>query len=74
MVSWETNDKNPSFKTLSLQPREQSHAFHEDKSPEPKNSISYKEVSLTKDSGIDEKCYLRLSGHALCIFLYLAPI
>lgn len=74
MVSWETNDKNSNFKTFSLHPRERSHVFHKDKSPAPKNSISYKEVSLTKDSGIDEKYYLRLSGHALCIFLYLVPI
>lgn len=37
-------------------------------------TLSHKEVSLTKDSGIDEKCYWKLSGHALCHFLYLAPI
>lgn len=66
MVSWETNDKNPSFKTFSLQPREQSHAFHRDKRPEPKNVISYKDVSLTEDSGIGEKCYGRLP--VLCVF------
>lgn len=66
--------KNPSFKTFSLQPREQSHAFHKGESPEPKNSISCQNVSLTKDSGRDEKCYLRLSEHALCVFLYLTPI
>lgn len=45
-----------------------------DESPEPKNTMSYKETSLTKDSEIDEKCYLRISGRALCIFLHLAPI
>lgn len=56
MVSWETNGKNSSFKTFSLQPREQSHAFHRHKIPKP-NSISYKAASSTKDSRIDEKCY-----------------
>lgn len=55
-VSWETNGKDSSFKTFSLQSREQSHAFHRHKIPEP-NSISYKAASLTKDSGTDEKCY-----------------
>lgn len=53
MVSSETHDKNHSFKTFSLQPREQSHAFYKDRSPEPKDS------HLLSKSGINQRFWNR---------------
>lgn len=60
MVSWETNDKNPSLETFYLQPRERSRAFRRNKSPEPKNSISYRDTPWTEDAGAEKQGRVRL--------------
>lgn len=73
MVSWETNDKNPSLKTFYLQPREQSRAFRREKSPEPKNSVSYREAPSTRLWSRKEVLFAA-SGGALCVVLDRAPI